>query len=39
MPAAKIVKGYQNVMVANGGQELSDEERDFLVAYITSLAN
>lgn len=39
MPAAKIVKGYPNVMIANGGQNLSDEERNFLVEYIKTLAN
>ena len=39
MPAAKIVKGYPNVMVANGGQNLTDEERNFLVEYIKTLAN
>ena len=36
-PEAKIVKGFAPVMVANGGADLSDEERDFLVAYIDSL--
>jgi cytochrome c oxidase subunit II len=36
-PKAKVVKGFAPVMLPNGGQDLSDEERGFLVAYINSL--
>lgn len=39
-PNAKIVEGYgPNVMPANLGTDMSEEERAFLVAYIKSLAN
>lgn len=38
-PQAQVVQGYPPSMVANGGQDLNDEEREYLVAYIKSLGN
>lgn len=36
-PGKKIVQGYQNIMPANIGADLTDEQLDDLVAYIESL--
>ncbi|NJN44912.1 MAG: c-type cytochrome [Anaerolineae bacterium] len=36
-PAAKIVEGYDNLMPANAGEKLSDEELLDIVSFIESL--
>jgi len=38
-PNAKVVEGFQAVMIANNGKDLDDEDRQYLVEYIKSIAN
>ena len=36
-PGVQIVEGYQNIMPANIGEDLTDEQIDDLIAYVESL--